>query len=111
MPTQAPQDSADRQTRQAADHAAVAAERTEDAAEPTKDSADRTVFAAERTYAAWVRTGLAALASGVGAKACLEGVMRPVRGSCWTGRRGPGFPRREQHGEGITAMPRRRIGQ
>ncbi len=94
MPTQAPQDSADRQTRQAADHAAVAAERTKDAAEHTEDAAehtrdsadrrtelaaDRTVFAAERTYAAWVRTGLAALASGVGAKKLLEGVI-PVWG-------------------------------
>ena len=68
MPTEQPQDSADR--------TASAAERTKDSADRrTELAADRTVFAAERTYAAWVRTGLAALASGVGAKKLLEGVI------------------------------------
>ena len=41
----------------------------------TRLAADRNILAAERTYAAWVRTGLFALASGLGARALLDGVL------------------------------------
>ncbi len=41
----------------------------------TRLAADRNILAAERTYAAWVRTGLFALASAVGARALLDGVV------------------------------------
>src|SRR3954453_2355662 len=41
----------------------------------TRLAADRNILAAERTYAAWVRTGLFALASGLGARALLAGVL------------------------------------
>jgi len=41
----------------------------------TRLAADRNILAAERTYAAWVRTGLFALASAVGARALLDGIV------------------------------------
>lgn len=54
-------------------HAAAAIEESADL--NTRLAADRNILAAERTYAAWVRTGLFALASGIGARAMLEGVV------------------------------------
>lgn len=55
-----------------------AAARIEESADlNTRLAADRNILAAERTYAAWVRTGLFALASGVGAHALLNGVVPP----------------------------------
>ena len=54
-------------------HAAAAIEESADL--NTRLAADRNILAAERTYAAWVRTGLFALASGVGARALLDGVV------------------------------------
>jgi putative membrane protein len=53
--------------------AAVAIEESADL--NTRLAADRNILAAERTYAAWVRTGLFALASGIGARALLNGVV------------------------------------
>src|ERR1041384_5766928 len=54
-------------------HAAAAIEESADL--NTRLAADRNILAAERTYAAWVCTGLFALASGIGARALLEGVV------------------------------------
>jgi inner membrane protein YidH len=54
-------------------HAAVAIEESADL--NTRLAADRNILAAERTYAAWVRTGLFALASGIGARALLDGIV------------------------------------
>ena len=69
----------ERQSRKVADqavetkHAAAAIEESADL--NTRLAADRNILAAERTYAAWVRTGLFALASAVGARALLNGVV------------------------------------
>jgi putative membrane protein len=54
-------------------HAAAAIEESADL--NTRLAADRNILAAEHTYAAWVRTGLFALASGIGARALLERVV------------------------------------
>ena len=69
----------ERQSREVADsavetkHAAAAIEESADL--NTRLAADRNILAAERTYAAWVRTGLFALASGIGARALLTGIV------------------------------------
>lgn len=66
-------------SRKVADSAAetkVAAAAIEESADlNTRLAADRNILAAERTYAAWVRTGLFALASAIGARALLNGVV------------------------------------